>query len=456
MIGALLITFALILVATTTRALGQGRLASPVVAYGAVWLIVIGIHLSGVMTYYDLHAPALLAMVAGSSAFIGGAWLAGRKAQPDTIGSALPPVRLIAPGVIAIGLLTAFFGIAWVSQQLHGTVNVLRAWSDGTVDRSLLLLEFAAQLDEGSRVSAVLGVASGLLTLCQIWAAVHLAQRRSLPNRPGDALVVAVVAVTGYAALTMAAKAPIIGFASYAAIAAAFAHEGRQRGTSRASMVLRVAALVVIVAGSWMLNVRQNQIRGTISTLSDERTDLHPVVFSTLLYISAPSVAFSEDWKQNLADNEGLSVSHSLAPLAKWLGRVGLQGDTEQTIYKQYIHTPYYINTYTWFYSFRRDAGIAGLILFPFVIGLVAGRLYSAAVRRREFVSVAAYLLLGHAVMLSFFAWSLVATSQFALIAALVAIGTRRGRTRVTRRPLWRVNDRETPAGMASPAVVAP
>jgi hypothetical protein len=64
--------------------------------------------------------------------------------------------------------------------------------------------------------------------------------------------------------------------------------------------------------------------------------------------------------------------------------------------------------------------------------------LYSAASRRRDFAAVAAYLMIAHAIVLSFFAWSLVATSQFVVIGALVFL-SRRSRAAEARPRLWRV-----------------
>ena len=410
---SLLISLLLSIVALASAYKGE---YGPRFIYSLVWSVVHGIIGLNFMEYYPIRDYALWLLVMGHFSFLTGAqighWGTVRNASFQIMRTS-PYRPYLLFGLIFVAFLIGLY----LSREYYGTANVIAIIRSDNYRRSVILKIAEEALLEGHRASSLQGLGGALLLLATVWNSLFFfIHQGSRPKVFWALSLLNGLCVLQYALIT-AAKAPIIN--NFLALICVFfvilGHQSKlrlKRSTLKKTFVTGLA-LIVVIFGAWQINYR----------LTDQRHKVgeRPVILSTALYISGSTIAFSEVLSKG--PHSEYSVKHTLTFLFKWLKRFKVvQADRSADIYKEYLYTPYFINTYTWFYSFYSDLGPIGVTVFPFLIGFIAELVLFRVRTKGNIAWTYLYTQLWLAITTSFFAWRLTSASSYLLVALLFFI----------------------------------
>jgi hypothetical protein len=155
-------------------------------------------------------------------------------------------------------------------------------------------------------------------------------------------------------------------------------------------------------------------------------------------YVTSPFANFQVLVEDHDVRRHGLQTLRPLRYL--WLR---LQGTRDiETHHGRFYYAPLYGNTHTWLRQPYEDFGMAGVLGFPALVGLLCGWIFAEAALRGRVAVIPAYGVLGWCLFISFFSnhWVYFGTWVLAAIALLVgaamAWGPAMDRLRDATRPL--------------------
>lgn len=176
------------------------------------------------------------------------------------------------------------------------------------------------------------------------------------------------------------------------------------RLASRGSLVRLVIPAAAIVLLFAIIDVMLHKSSGY-----DQPSRLRGLAFHFYWYVASPLAAFNEFVTTFPGDLQwGQST---FFPLYKWLCRLHLVPEAEQTIYVERAFLPYMANVFTYLRSLYEDFGVLGVAVVPYLLG---GGI--AAVReraRRHFGFLNLYVVLFAFTLFSFFNYSLISNQVY-------------------------------------------
>lgn len=334
-----------------------GFWGNPVTAFLGSWVPMGAILATGWLDH-GLR-PAFLWIVASSTA----AFLAGclASAFPRPIRARrgeLTPVpldhrrfRLLLWGTGLVALVGFLGFVAAVKLQIgwgglfHRQLDLRAAMGRGTFGDPTKLLQYATILFP---VLVVIGNEAGVQLGGGWWVGAFLAVVSNLFST-GRTKVVWVLMWLGFCLI--------------------LSREGRERGRLWVVALLMLLSSLVVFSGMEAWQGKKTPVKALAQFAADV-----PETFQSLgseFYYLGTNLPYLQEVLGDPASSP-LPLSNLLLPYVKTLGYV-LPGLPVPEEILEARHLPFPANTGTWLVQFALDAGVAGVLVFPFLIGLLAG-----------------------------------------------------------------------------------
>lgn len=383
----------LLLILTLAAAWGGrwalGRWLNPLTAYSAVWGTTLVLNRLRLLQF-DPIAPSAWLLIAGAAAVF---WLGGLSAGVVTRLGSDPGrhARLLNTRTLerVILGLSAVAAVA-VAVEVREVIATFGSFTVGILAQANLLYQARLQ----GELTSIPYIGALTYAACAL-AGVHVATTGKLTWVAILPLVLTVV--HGLASMSRAGTyfAGII-------FATAFLQWIRDRRVLARAVkrLVVVVGLLLVTAGLVSAN------RGLTVDLpgQDPAMDrvarylpLFPSFYATL---AAPPVALGKYLESDRREHLGRFGQYTFAPVFRALNRVGLVEGVRY--YEAGYYTPTYINTSTYLKNAHQDFGVAGSLVFVFVLAFVAVWLMNRAETRGSLASTMVLAHLYAVILLSF------------------------------------------------------
>lgn len=389
-------------------------LSNPLFVFVGVWTIAVGSYATGVFTgLFPATQPVTMAIVLlNVLTFCLGylTWTLVESLTPSAPALPKPNVQLLNPdriatalrftllmGLIALGL--GFYRIAVVAS--HVGSSFFELLTHPGLLRLQLVLFIGTNIFDVSYIAMLISIASSLFSIGFILLGLFLYVSDSAVKY---VYLSAFLLVSLATALTTLSRFEVTVHILYIVFAHCFAHALAGRSRSRQLLLNLIAPLaamgLLFVAIELLLKkgdtfVQANRLRGFL--------------FSLYWYAASPLAAFNEfiagfDGHYDLGQN-------MFFPFYKWLCRFHLVPPTNISVYGQMIFIPYPANVYTYLRNVYEDFGFAGIIVTPYMLGVLMCLLKTKAARSFAFLNL--YLLLLVFLLFSFYNYYLFSTQVY-------------------------------------------
>jgi oligosaccharide repeat unit polymerase len=175
--------------------------------------------------------------------------------------------------------------------------------------------------------------------------------------------------------------------------------------------IIFIVIIIAVAGAEFIRNTRKvhEGFKGTTKTLSSSNI-ISPSVY---LYLSSHHGTFNQYLKHG-GENTPFGANTFL-PIYRWLGKLGLEIHIKS--FQYFYKTPVRTNTGTYLRELHADFGMIGLLLGPYILGLLASMYWYRIKKYGRFVDISIAAFLYVIIGMSFF---VMATRQGQLIVYLV------------------------------------
>jgi len=387
--GILALSFALALVG---KHLFQGWF-NHISIYSGIWGFSLATLQLDLIEYYPLSAEAWILIIAAWCAFFLGSvtlaaarfarspgepWDGGKTSNDITgrEGDELRLLRWILWVLSAVSLLVVLQHWYIVVEKFGSIANVL-LWGN---------IVYSFRVEEG--IPGAIPYLDSLALTGTLLAGVYTAKAgriRFVAVVPFLIVMLNEVANMGRAKLVMAAVLFLSGYALTRQCSVPRV-KASPRGRIRRLLIV-VLALALLIGGAEFVR----STRGATESFRGARHELYELsrdaflTPSMYLYATSHPVVFSKYLKSG-GENPALG-GNTLAPLYRILAKLGF--DVETTVYQRFYKVPISTNTGTYLRELHADFGVAGVFVFPYVLGLAATIAWLALRRRFRYTTLA-------------------------------------------------------------------
>ena len=347
---------------------------TPLFIYVLAWcssLILFNLRL---VNYDELEAKTIWIIAASMVAFVGGCVSAGSVRRPwaRTLEMALPPLERAIKLLICISLT----GLVFFALRMAATFGVYAYFTDPT--------EIRLNYEDLGRIGwlALLLLASFPAFLCSL---LHYLASKQI--RWFTAVGLCLPIVQGFLTMSRNVLAIPVATGLFAWVYFRGWRALSWRLLVRLALVLGVVAFYFVAVGAWYGKLVTSETSSynlkdfsVTSQVALEFVD--PYIYATAeaptLQAAMPDVHVQ------------LWGTRTFFPIARLLYAVGLLVERPENASLQFYFVPIPSNVCTYLFSFYEDFGVAGMILCPFLLGLLETRLYLRMRNRPDPFSVSA------------------------------------------------------------------
>jgi oligosaccharide repeat unit polymerase len=344
--------------------------------YSGIWGFSLAALQLDLIAYYPLSAEAWILIIAAWCAFFLGSvtvpaarfarlpgepWEGKRTGEEITglRGDEQRLLRTILWVLSGVSLLVVLQHWYIVVQKFGSIANVL-VWGN---------IVYSFRVEEG--IPGAIPYFDSLALTGTLLAGVYTAKSgriRFIAVLPFLVVMLNEVANMGRAKLVMAAILWLSGYA-FTRQHTIRRVKGAQRGRIRRVLVI-IVALALLIGGAEFVR----STRGATETFRGARHELYELsrdaflTPSMYLYATSHPVVFSQYLKSRGEDPP--LGGNTLAPLYRILAKLGF--DVKTTVYQRFYKVPITTNTGTYLRELHADFGVAGVFVFPYVLGFLA------------------------------------------------------------------------------------
>jgi hypothetical protein len=370
------------------------------IVYAVVWTAAVAIHGVRFFPFYDLAPYTWAAIALAFVAFVAGGFAARRVVGQRTGGGDVVATTLTTTMRVYFALGLAGAGLfMWRVHRVLGIdalvsrpIDVHSALADRTIASSHLFLYYfgvAAMVLFGYLCLTVRRrprrVDIGLFVLFLVAMALST-ERNHMLWALACWLFLLLAPPAGDAQLKrLAATAAIVGAVAVGFYLGAGSWLGKSADNIAGALVIEAAVADPATPAATIARLRTAGAVPDLERDAPPGSRLHWILpggllhrFATL-YMSIGAALPSLD--QGLRHHERSYGQLTFRPVFRVLSRLGLVSDTLQLTSYDEVRTPYPANAYTYLYEHVRDFGLAGAVVVPGLLGLLAGGLYTLAAR---------------------------------------------------------------------------
>ncbi len=358
---------------------------SPLGTYGFIWALVLSLFFIRIIKYPALGTEAAIAIFGSFLSFVTGSILAISKIRDNTTASRRQTVdpeafrdeylqfrRRLKILVLVLSLIS-LAGALKLLLDVYGIYGMAGITGNKTMTSRYALMDGATSVSTvwGAMFSFVFpaGALAGFMLSLREWKNVTL----YIP------LLAAIVWSFAYSGRSSLLIVGITYFAGY--------FLGTKVGWRRRSYNVRklvyVAVLLVIffLISSYIYSNRGGVSYSALQESQYANYSVDPLTFAYYKYLTGPIAAFNY-YVQHFDGQYsfGTSIFYPVFHQVEKLGLINLP--FKQGIYMQAVAVPLNINIFTYLRAMYTDFGLAGVFIFPFLIGFITSRLYIGLLSR--------------------------------------------------------------------------
>lgn len=388
-----LLIVALCIIGTSLSWIILGRLVNHVSIYSVVWTVMLVLRELGLIYYNELTTNTWLLILAAYITFVLGSLTppfmsaittSSNVVRQETLSATLPAVSSISRSnvirnfILILSLLgsCSLFSLLGALMKSHG-VSILANQSQ---------LYRIRLLEGGSQGIPYLG---SLIYVAAAFSGVYL---RKFGFHP---VTLVPVSLIGFHGLFTASRAGIvIGgaiFVSSFYLTAVSLGEPALKGKKTWGMLL-----LLLVTAIFLFFI--SSTRGLVvhfdpyeSPTMDVLRRIHTTLPSIYVYLSGPPGVLNEFLKSG--GEHAMPGSATLAPAFRLLAKLGVK-ELYVGYYEKAYFTPIQMNVGTYIRDVYNDAGVFGVVLWPYVLGFTCSTLWLRITNRKRHQSVGALIVL--------------------------------------------------------------